>query len=349
MNSINKKKLGDLGEYKVIQLIEDLIFKKTKKSLIRDDSFYFEILQGVKQKSTDELSLCLNSDMLVATTDVPDQMDYRQIGYKAVIMNISDLIVKGVKPQGIVISFGLPKALSIQDFKSLVKGIIDGCLEFDMDYLGGDVNESKEIIINPTVFGLQERNLIIHRKGIDAGDILVANGKFGLTGVGFDILLNKVKSDAASPNDYKRYKKSINSVLSPKLGLEGLILAKTQLAKASIDSSDGLLKSLQDLMRSNPEVGFEINFKRDLIDEEAIRYSKEFNMPLENLVLYGGGEEFIHLFIMSKKSYKKANEQLKTREAHLIKIGKVISETEIYAIMGERKVNLKGTGYEHFS
>lgn len=245
--TLNKKKLGEVGETQVIQLIEDLILERTEKRLLRDDAFYFGVTKKRKGEDTEPLSLCLNSDMLVSTTDIPEQMNNRQMGRKAVIMNISDLVVKGVKPQGVIISLGVPPSLNVEDFKLIVNGIIDVCLQFEMKYIGGDVNESKEVIINPTVFGFQKRALIIPRKGIKTGDLLVANGKFGLTGVGFDILLNRTKKRDEPLRKFKKYKASINSVLSPQIGWEGLSIAENRLAHVSIDSSDGILKSLREL------------------------------------------------------------------------------------------------------
>ena len=102
----NNPQIGNLGELRLIKLIEDLVLKKTGKELLRDDSFFFPL----KNEELDN-NLILNSDMLVSTTDIPTQMSSYQIGRKSVIMNISDLIVKGVKPRGIIISLGLPKEL----------------------------------------------------------------------------------------------------------------------------------------------------------------------------------------------------------------------------------------------
>ena len=111
----NKSKIRNLGEVRLIKFIEDLVLKETGKVLLRDDSFFFNL--------DDEISddyLVLNSDMLVSTTDVPPHMDYFQIGRKAVLMNLSDLIVKGVKPKGIIISLGLSKNMLLSNFKELM-------------------------------------------------------------------------------------------------------------------------------------------------------------------------------------------------------------------------------------
>lgn len=128
-----------------------------------------------------------------------------------------------------------------------------------------------------------------------------------MTGVGFDLLLNKSGEIEKFPN----YNRSIQSVLEPRVsGAEAFILSERKLATSSIDSSDGLSKSLTDLMISNPDIGFEIDFNEDLIDNEAIAYSQEFNIPLENLVFNGGKNIFIYLQLMQtilsrlKKKFK---------------------------------------------
>ncbi|MFX0038291.1 MAG: thiamine-monophosphate kinase [Promethearchaeota archaeon] len=331
--------VGNLGEIRLINLIEELILKKTGKTLVRDDSFFFNF----KKKNSDS-KIVLNSDMLVSTTDVPASMNSYQIGRKSVIMNASDLIVKGVKPCGIIISFGLPKELEKEVFIDLVNGIIDCCIQFNLEYIGGDINETKELIISPTVFGFKKPSEIIYRRGIKVGDILVSNNKFGLTGVGFNILLKK-KGDL---NNFPKYKRSIMSVLEPVIsGIEAFILAEKNLASGSIDSSDGLYKSLKDLMSSNPNLGFEIEFNDNLIDKEAIIYSNEFKISLEELVL-NGGEEFIHLFTINPNDFNKVQKEIQSKGGYIFKIGKVISEEYISIYKEGGKKEIKNYGFEHF-
>ena len=186
-----KETLNDLGEMKIIQLIEDIIYEKTGKNLIKDDAFFVSLKNANASKLEGFDKLILNSDMLVSTTDVPSQMKFYEIGRKAVIMNISDLVVKGVRPLGIIFSFGLPKFMNVELFKELINGIVDYCSLINLDYIGGDLNQTEELIISATVFGFQNQSKTTHRKGVKEGDYIALNGKFGLTGVGFDILLNK--------------------------------------------------------------------------------------------------------------------------------------------------------------
>lgn len=335
----NNDYISSIGEITLIKIIEELIYEKTGRKLIRDDSFFFKIIEEDILKD-----IVLNSDMFNAATDAPEEMSFYQMGRKSVLMNISDLVVKGVKPQGVIISLGLPDNLKVIDFKCLIEGIIDYIKLWNINYLGGDINKSKEIIINPTVFGFKDQKKIIYRKGLKPDDLVLINNKFGLTGLGFDIILNRKKKI----EDFPQYSRAIKSVLEPNdIGKEGIILAEKQLATASIDSSDGLSKSLKDLLLSNPKMGFEIEFNENLIHQDSIEYSKDYNVSLENLV-FNGGEEFIHLFTIRPKNLKMAQKFVKSRGGKLIKIGKVISEEKIYFLKEGKRIELKTQGYEHF-
>ncbi|MHA1473379.1 MAG: thiamine-phosphate kinase [Promethearchaeota archaeon] len=337
---MNKKEnISFLGEVGLIELIDNAIFSRTGKRLRRDDSFFFKYKHQRERKC-----LVLNSDMFNATTDAPKQMSFYQMGSKSVLMNVSDLVVKGVQPESIIVSLGLPNDLLIANFKGLIEGIVDYSCKWNLNYLGGDLNTSKEIIVNPTVFGFKDPTKIIYRKGIKPGDILAVNNRFGLTGVGFDILLNK----EVNVKDFSKYREAINSVIEPNdLGKEAYILADNNLATASIDSSDGLAKTLKDLQLSNPNLGFEIDFNDNLIHEKAIEYSEEFSTSLEKLI-FEGGEEFIHLFALDPNNFDKAQQLVKTNGGKLLRVGKAISEEKIYFTKKGKKFELKNQGYEHF-
>lgn len=337
--------LSDLGEVKTIQIIDDLIFEKTGKRLIRDDAFYFELARANLTQDKTQEYLILKTDTLVSTTDAPEQMNYYQIGRKSIIINISDVFVKGIVPKGVIISLGLPKNMELCNFKELIEGIVDCCAKYNIDYIGGDLAETKEIVITPTIFGFQKISLVIHRTGIKVGDYIATNAKFGLTGAGFDILLHK----KSSLKQYPGYKRSIMAVLEPEISeKEAFALAEHNFATASIDSSDGLAKSLTDLMLSNPTIGFEIEFSDDLIDPEAKNYAEKFNLNLNNLV-FNAGEEFIHIFTIDPKNYDLARKIVQKAGGKLFKIGQIVPEKGVYVITNGKKTELRKSGYEHFS
>ena len=333
-------KVKDFGEVRLIELIDEIIYQKKGTHLLKDDAFFYKI-----RKKGDKNTIVFNTDMFVASTDAPAQMNYFQMGHKSIVMNVSDLLVKGVNPKAILISLGLPANLLIAEFKSLIMGIVDCCNKYSIEYLGGDLNLTKEIIINPTVFGFKLSNKIIHRYGMNIGDIVLITDKFGLTGVGFEILLNR-NNQVYEFSDYTR---AIKSILEPSVtGDVAFLLSEAGLATASIDSSDGLAKSLKDLMLANPNRGFEINFNNNLIHEEAIQFSAKYNLPLEQLI-FSGGEEFIHIFTIKPENYQRVSDLLKSSGNSFYNIGSVIKEEKIYINKNKRKLELTFNGFEHFS
>jgi len=332
--------IKNLGEVQLIKLIDEIIYQKQGTHLLKDDAFFFKI-----KKNTDMKTIVFNTDMFVASTDAPAQMSYFQMGYKSIVMNISDLLVKGVNPKAILISLGLPENLLITEFKSLIMGIVDCCNKYCIEYLGGDLNLTKEIIINPIVFGFKPSNKIIHRYGMNIGDLVLITDKFGLTGVGFEILLNRNNQ----VDEFSNYARAIKSVLEPSVtGDVAFLLSEAGLATASIDSSDGLAKSLKDLMLANPNRGFEINFNNNLIHEEAIQFSAKYNLPLEQLI-FSGGEEFIHIFTIKPENYQRVSDLLKSSGNSFYNIGSVIKEEKIYINKKKRKLELTFNGFDHFS
>ena len=96
--------------------------------------------------------LVINADMLVFQTDVLPGMSDKQIGQKAVTMSVSDIVAKGTKPLGCLASIGFPSNLEISRAMDVIQGIRDQCNEYDILYLGGDLNETDDIIVDIVSF-----------------------------------------------------------------------------------------------------------------------------------------------------------------------------------------------------
>ena len=103
--------IASIGEKGLIERIHAKIHVERDPGLAaRDDVFMFG-------------NLVVNADMLVRKTDIPSSMDLYHAGRKAVIMNASDLVVKGIVPGAMVVSLGLPATLPVDGFDQLVEGI----------------------------------------------------------------------------------------------------------------------------------------------------------------------------------------------------------------------------------
>ncbi|MDQ1280148.1 MAG: thiamine-monophosphate kinase, partial [Thermoproteota archaeon] len=238
-------KISELGERRIIEIIVQNLDRFPNTAVpFGDDVAALPI--------NDELLAVLKTDMLVAKTDVPPGMSLRQMARKAVVMNISDLAAKGVKPIALLTSLGLTRDVTEDDVVEITHGLNSGAREYNAYIIGGDTGEASDIIICCMVFGTSNVGRLITRSCAKPGDILAVTGFFGNTASGLKILLNEFKA----PKEFRS--QLLESVYMPRARLkEGLALARSNTATASVDSSDGLAVSLHEL-RKMSKVGFRI-------------------------------------------------------------------------------------------
>jgi thiamine-monophosphate kinase len=321
-----------LGERKIIEIIWKHLDKASDMPVPFGDDVSTIRLENSKLA-------VLKTDMLVSKTDIPPQMSYWQAARKAVIMNISDLAAKGVKPKGILVSLGIPRNLAKKDIEQIGKGLNAGAREYDTYVLGGDTNETGDLIISVAVFGLAENGEFILRSGARQGDIVATTELFGLASSGLKMLTEKL---TAPP---RIRKKLLDAVLMPKARLrEGLALLKTGAATASIDSSDGLAWSLHEISCAS-NVGLIID--NPPIAPETYEFAKLHNLDPLELSFYGG-EEYELVVTINPKYWKKAKKAIAEQEGSLVKIGKVRGEKEIFLKKRDKMIRIEARGYEHF-
>jgi len=321
------KTAQELGERKIIDIILDNLDPMPNMSIaFGDDVSGVDIGNG-------KLAV-IKTDMLVGKTDMPPQMSLWQAARKAVVMNISDLAAKGVKPIALLTAIGIPRDLKQKHVEQVGKGLNAGAREYGAYVLGGDTNEASDIIISCSAFGICEKKRLMLRSGAEAGDIVAVTGCFGKTPAGLKILLQGL---SAPP---KLRKELVDSVLMPHARLsEGLSLAQTGAITASIDSSDGLAWSLNEISRAS-HIGFLID--RLPIAEEAKQLAKIHKLDPIELGLYGG-EEYELVVTVKPPLWKKAR-----KKVSLIRIGRVTKEKTLVLQVGKEAFPIEARGWEHF-
>jgi len=276
----------------------------------------------------------IKTDMLVGKTDVPPQMTLWQAARKAVVMNVSDLAAKGVKPLAILVSIGVPRGLRKRDIVQIGEGLNKGAREYNAYILGGDTNEASDLVISCAAFGIGEKKRLMLRKGAKPGDIVAITGLFGNTAAGLKILLQNISAPS------RMRKTLVDSVLMPRARLsEGLALAETGAVTASIDSSDGLAWSLHEISRAS-HVGFLID--KLPVAEEAKQLAKIHKLDPIELSLYGG-EEYELVVTVKPRLWKKI-----TKKVSLIRIGRVTKEKTLVLKVGKKAFPIEARGWEHF-
>ncbi len=289
---------------------------------------------------SDGNALVLKTDFLSGLTDVPPGMSTRQVGWKAVTMNVSDLVAKGAKPVATLFSLAIPKDYAFEGAKELVSSLFEASRFYGAEDLGGDTGEAEGLLIAGMAVGVARKDELMRRDGAKPGDILAVTGDFGKTALGLKTLLKRIKAVG------EVRAQAIDSVYNPRARLkEGLALAKSHGVTSATDSSDCLAWSLHELSDASG-VGFKIEHLP--ITKQVSNYAKSLKLDPFDLTLYGG-EEYELVMTIRGKDWLKTQSRVHAAGGRLISIGKATKrKLLIWAPNPRTEREIEPRGYEHF-
>lgn len=313
------------------KLDETEIIKKFQK-IFGNKNF---VSEDVESFSIGKTKIIVKVDTLVESTDIPPKMSLRDAARKSVVACVSDFASKGVEPKFGIISVNLPSKIVKKKVEEIAKGFKQASKEFNIQILGGDTNQGKEIVFHVCLFGSADK--IVNRKGAKPGDSIFVTGPFGYTSAGLEILLKNGKGQDSFS------KKAKNSVLNPKPKLK-FCLKNKEYFSSSMDSSDGLSTTLNELAKQS-NCKFVINCIPAVKGIE--KFSKQHKKNLEGLVFHGG-EEYETVFTASKKNRSKVISNAKLSKTPIIEIGFVTKGKDVFIEKNNKNVRLKDLGWRHF-
>jgi thiamine-monophosphate kinase len=279
-------------------------------------------------------NVVLKTDMLVGHTDVPRGMTLRQAARKAVAMCVSDFAAKGVRPDSFMVSVGVWKGVKRRDVEELARGLKDAERAWKVRLIGGDTNESKELVIDCAMVGFADR--VVGRGGATPGDALVVSGRFGYPPSGLMILGSGAKASA------KFARLAISSVLEPNPNLKaGLALAPY--LTSSMDSSDGLARSIHTLAMESG-VGFEIT---SLPTGGGVEAFARMNGVDPGRLVLEGGEEYIIVGTVRKSQVAAASAAAERAGAVLLEIGVANESKRVVLKAGGGVTPVMNRGWTH--
>src|SRR2546425_4911817 len=281
--------------------------------------------------------IIVKTDMLIGSTDVPAGMTIQEAARKAVVATVSDFAAKGVRPQALMISIGLPAPAKKTTVQDVARGLGQAAREYHCKIIGGDTNQADDLVIDIVGVGLANPKELVRRRGARPGDVVAVTGSFGKSSAGLRILISKQKTDLA------KYPSLVRAARWPEARLtQGIILAKSHGTSSSIDSSDGLAWSLHQIAEAS-RVG--INLHTIPIATEVERFAKEHRLSALELALYGG-EEYELVVTVKPHSFNK----LKRRVPSLKRIGIVKKKRfGVAAQIGGKQITVEARGWQHFT
>ena len=307
-----------LNEILENKIIKNLIagFERSPHQLNKPHESDAEIIQ------LGTLKLAVTTDSISEEISTGLYEDPYLIGWMIVTVNISDLAAVAAAPIGILISEIIPKNFSDGKIEQLQSGISDACKAYDTFVFGGDTNEGENLILTGTAIGIINNENILSRVGCKPGDILYSSRKLG---IGNAFAISKLISKTNTFINYKPVARIRECELISKY------------ASSCMDTSDGLISTLDQLLRLN-DVGFEISTDLEkIIDAHALNYSNKLNIP-PWLLLAGQHGEFELIFTIPQNLNEAFLEEAPLIGFEPIELGQVIPVKEIRINLYDRKI-----------
>ena len=297
----NYTSLSSVGEFGLIKRIQSNFDLKNSSSLlgIGDDAAVIDS----KNKTV------VSTDMLVE--NIHFNLMYvplKHLGYKSVIVNLSDIFAMNAKPEQITVSLSVSNRFTLEAVDELYSGIKLACEKYKVDLIGGDTTSSeKGLIISITAIGTSEKDRLVYRTGAKKNDLVAVTGNLGAAYMGLQILEREkevFKVNPQSQPNLDKYTYCIERQLKPEARHDVIKFFKeNKLTPTSmIDISDGLSSEILHISEKS-KVGIHIYEDKIPIDNETIKICNEFKLN-EITAALNGGEDYEILFTIDQSDYE---------------------------------------------
>ena len=339
----HETEIAQLGEF-------GLIDKLTQDINIHNSS-------TIKGVGDDCAVLNYNNKVLISTDLLIEGIHFdltyvplKHLGYKATIVNLSDIYAMNGTPRQIVVALGISKRFTVEHIEELYKGIKLACDIYNVDLVGGDTTSSRAgLTISITCIGEAPNEKITYRSGAKNSDLICVSGDLGAAYMGLQ-LLEREKIASAGRQDFQPQFQGKEYLIERQLKPEARKDIIQELDKhgivptSMIDISDGLSSELIHIC-INSGVGCRIYEERIPIDYQTAIMAEELNMNLVTAAL-NGGEDYELLFTVPLHLH----EQIEKIEG--IKVIGHITDEDLGCAMITRdgnEISLKAQGWNHLS
>ena len=231
------------------------------------------------------------------------------LGYKAAVVNFSDIYAMNGTPKQMTVSLGISKRFSVEDLDQFYAGIELACKKYGVDLIGGDTSASLTgLAISVTCIGEGEEGKITYRNGAGQTDLICVTGDLGSAYMGLQLLEREkivfAGNDEAQP-DFEGKDYILQRQLKPEARKDIVELLKEKgiVPTAMMDISDGLSSELMHIC-SQSNVGCRLYEDKIPINYQAVVMAEELNMNIVTAAL-NGGEDYELLFTVSLEDYDK--------------------------------------------
>jgi len=312
--------LKELGEFGLIKHLTQN-FKIQHKSTIKgvgDDAAVLD-MKGMKTLVT--------TDLLIEGVHFDlSYMPLKHLGYKAVMVNLSDVYAMNGNATQITVSIAVSNRFSLEALEELYEGIHLACKGYNIDLIGGDTTSSTTgLLISITAIGEINKDDVVYRNTAKPNDLLVVTGDLGASYLGLQVLEREKQVFQVNPDsqpDLTDYSYLIERQLKPEARKDIVKLLKDLDVKPTsmIDISDGLSSEILHICTQS-KVGCNLYEDKIPLDPQVISACEEFDLNSTTVAL-SGGEDYELLFTISQEDFPKIK-----ANPHLTVIGHIVDES----------------------
>jgi thiamine-monophosphate kinase len=336
--------LDEIGEFGLIDRLTGSFVQHQATTIkgVGDDAAVVRI--------NDEEFMLISTDMLIE--GVHFNLMYtplKHLGYKSVVVNLSDIYAMNGTPQQITVSIAVSSRFPAEALDELYEGIKKACDTYQVDLVGGDTTSSLSgLMISVTAFGKVRQEDVVYRSGAKENDLLIVSGDLGGAFMGLQVLEREKEVYRSNPNaqpDLSGHDYILERQLKPEARrdivtyLDELGVKPTSM----IDISDGLASEVLHLCRAS-RLGCHVYDEKIPIDPTTYHSARDFNLDPSTCAL-NGGEDYELLFTIKQADYEKIK-----GSPHMTIIGHMVEENAgIYIVdRAGALIPIQAQGWNHF-
>lgn len=339
-----RTELGQVGEFGLIDRLTEKFTINHENTIkgVGDDAAVIDCGDHFQVVSTDMLLEGVHFDLAY----VP----LKHLGYKSVIVNLSDLYAMNAEAKQITVSIAVSNRFSLEALEEIYDGIRTACDLYKVDLIGGDTTSSLSgLVISITAIGEVDKDKIVYRSGGKENDLLVVSGNLGGAYMGLQVLEREKMIFKENPSIQPELE-GVDYILERQLKPEArkdIIHYLNDLGiipTSMIDISDGLVSEAMHLCNSG-NLGCSIYDEKLPIDHETYKVARDFELDPSTCAL-NGGEDYELLFSIDQNDFDKIK-----GNAHLTVIGHYTDKNSGMNVVDKNGVviPMKAQGWNHFS
>jgi thiamine-monophosphate kinase len=299
----SRNELSALGEFGLIDHITKH-FEINHASTIKgvgDDAAILDYGNEQTVISTDLLLEGIHFDL--------SYVPLKHLGYKSIIVNLSDIYAMNAIPTQVLVSIGISNRFSLEAVEELYQGMLIACKRYNIDLVGGDTSSSKQgLVISVTALGKSNKEKIVKRDTAQVNDLLCVSGDLGAAYMGLQILEREKNVFLGNQNlqpDLEGYDYIVERQLKPEARKDIIELLATLniVPNAMMDVSDGLASEILHICKAS-NVGCNLYEEKIPIDPLTYNTAREFNVD-PTVCALSGGEDYELLFTIKQADYEK--------------------------------------------